>query len=536
MTHTIKKTITALCLVILGSILLYNCEPDPDSLGEQLFLNGAAQGTEKSFPVIAYNIDNNDTIRTDAAKLAYGVLGAFDESQFGMQKASYLTQVKLSTYDPDFGTNAVVDSVVLVIKPRFASDSVTTNTVDDNYTYTTAADGAVNAKKVVNTYPALKFGKAKRNLTIKVHEVTTFLKSASDTVKSNASFEFDNTRELGSKVFNGNVSSVAITKDDGGTALFTASTPGIRIPLDKQFFQDKIIAKKDQPELSDASNFIRYLKGLRISVAENDGYLFQFSPNDMEMIMYYKYETTGSTTKTQTSYSFVMGSGNAHIGQYQYNRTNSALGTLIENNNIGNTVAGDQKLYTQSMGGPSIGVKIPEEVITELKKRYQQDKAAIIGAKIRIYTDKTFWNNVYPKPTEFTFLQKYRNPDIINPINGQPVTVTNFTNDLLKLAGVPGYTIFKGNNLDQEEAYYDFVITQSIKDFVESTDESMIKFNKTKYFKIDLGKFESNSDQTTLAGYKFTTASYNTGRAVFIGTDTTKPKERVQLLVTYGTK
>ncbi|WP_042723008.1 DUF4270 family protein, partial [Flavobacterium sp. B17] len=101
-----------------------------DALGEQLFLNGAAQGKEESFPVIAYNIDNNDTIRTDASKLAYGVLGAFDEEKFGMQKAAYLTQVKLSTYDPDFGTNATVDSVILVIKPRYATDSVTTNTVD----------------------------------------------------------------------------------------------------------------------------------------------------------------------------------------------------------------------------------------------------------------------------------------------------------------------------------------------------------------------------------------------------------------------
>jgi hypothetical protein len=44
MTHTIKKAITVLSMVIFGSILLYNCEPDADSLGEQLFLDGAAQG------------------------------------------------------------------------------------------------------------------------------------------------------------------------------------------------------------------------------------------------------------------------------------------------------------------------------------------------------------------------------------------------------------------------------------------------------------------------------------------------------------
>ncbi|SDI13906.1 protein of unknown function [Chryseobacterium taeanense] len=529
MIHTIKKAITIFSLVVFGSVILYNCEPDVDALGEQLFLNGAAQGKEEAFDVIAYNINNHDTIRTDAAKLAYGVLGAFDESKFGMQKASYLTQVKLSTYDPDFGTNATVDSVVLVIKPRYATDSVTTNTVDDNYTYTTAADGAVNAKKVVNTYPALKFGKAKRNLTINVNEVTTFLKSASDTVKSNASYSF-NSQVIGSKVFNGSVSSVAVTKDDDGSALFTASTPGIRISLDKQFFQDKIIAKKDKPELSDASNFIRYFNGLRISVAEDDGYLFQFSPNDMEMIMYYKYDKTenGTTTRPQTSYSFVLGAGNTHIGHYQYDRVGSALENFA---GLGNTVTGDAKLYTQAMGGPSIGVKIPESSINDIKSHITDKKGGIISAKIRIYTDPSWDNKNYAKPTEFTLLRKY-----IDPSSDHPTKVkAGFTNDLLKLAGIPGYTIYKSYNLDQEQAYYDFVVTQSIKEMVEEGSKDSTDKTQFKYFKIDLGSFLQNSDGTGLAGYKFTSTPFNTSRAVFIGTEAGNSK-RVQLLVTYGTK
>lgn len=533
MIHTIKKTITALSLVVLGSALLYNCEPDADTLGEQLFLNGAAQGKEEAFEVTAYNINNNDTIRTDASKLTYGVLGAFNETQFGMQKASYLTQVKLSTYDPDFGTNAVVDSVVLVIKPRYASDSVTTNTVDDNFTYTTAADGAVNAKKVVNTYPVLKFGKAKKTLTLRVHQVETFLKAASDTVKSNQPYDISN--ELGSKVFNGNASSVAITKDDGGAALFTASTPGIRIPLDKTFFQTKIIAKKDQPELQDASNFIRYFKGLRVSVDEQDGYLFQFSPNDMEMIMYYKYDKTenGTTTRPQTSYSFVLGSGNAHIGQYQYYRIGSASKDPLYNTY--NNLNGDPKLFVQAMGGNSIGVKIPESTITKLKDKVLQEKAGIISAKIRIYVDPAWKATNYTKPTEFTLLRRY--VDAGNSSNPTKVR-TNFTNDLLKLSGVAGYTIFKAHDMDKEKPYYDFIVTQSIKEMIEPESKPSTDKTETKYFKIDLGRFETNSDGTSLAGYKFTSSSYNTSRAVLIGTDSANPNnpDRVQLFVTYGTK
>lgn len=530
MIHTIKKAITVFSLVVFGSALLYNCEPDADTLGEQLFLDGAAQGTEKSFDVVAFNINNNDSIRSDASKLTYGVLGAFDEGQFGMQKASYLTQLRLSTYDPDFGTNAQVDSVVLVIKPRYATDSVTTNTVDDNFTYITAADGSVNAKKVVNTYPVLKFGKAKRTFNIKVNEVDEFLKGASDSAKSN--YAYPATTLLGSKEFKGNVSSVAITKDDGGAALFTAATPGIRIPLDKTFFQNKIIAKKDQPELQDASNFIRYFKGLKISVDESDGYLFQFSPNDMELIMYYKYDKTDVTpaTRPQTTYTFALGSANTHIGNYVYSRS----GTYTNAMATSNSTTGDEKLYAQGMGGASIGIKIPKATIDSLTKRYVENKAAIISAKIRIYTDGSWGNSNYAKPAEFTFLQKYKDPTKLNPITGLPLTVTNFTDDLLSLSGLAGYTIYKSYDLNKNPAYYDFVVTKSVKDLVEKVDYDSTKRN-TIYFRIDMGSFQTNTDGTSLAGYKFKTTPYNTSRAVFVGSNTTDPN-KVQLKVIYGTK
>lgn len=524
MIHTIKKAVTIFSLVIFGSTLLYNCEPDADTLGEQLFLDGAAQGKETPFDVIAFNINNNDSIRSDAAKLGLATLGAFSEGQFGMQRASYLTQLRLSTYNPDFGANAVVDSVVLVMKPTYASDSVKTpTTLDDNYTYKTTADETVNAKKVVNTYPVLKFGKAKRTFTIQVNEVKEFLKGPSDTVKSNQIFDYDNTKVLGSKEFKGDVSSVVITKDGDGSALFTASTPGIRIQLDKTFFQEKIIAKKGQPELQDASNFIRHIKGLRISVAESDGYLFQFAPNTMELIMYYKNGT--GTTKTPATYTFDLGSSNTHIGQYQYNRDDAAV------KNAGyNRVSGDTKLYLQGMGGPSVGISLTQQTIDSLKQMYAKDKAAIISAKIRIYTDASWSNSNYAKPTAFTFLQKYKDGAATDPNK----TITNFTDDLLNLSGLPGYTIYKSYDLDKNPAYYDFVVTKSVKDLVEKADYNVIK-KSTIYFKIDLGSFQTNSAGTGLAGYKFTTTPYNTSRAMFVGTNASD-KNRVKLRVIYGTK
>ncbi|MBB4807846.1 hypothetical protein HNP38_003162 [Chryseobacterium defluvii] len=520
MTYTIKRTFAILFLAIFGSVLLYNCEPDPDSLGEQLFLDGAAQGNETSYDVIAYNIYNKDSIRSDASKLGGGVLGAFNEGQFGMQKASYFTQLRLSTYDPDFGTNAEVDSVVLAIKPtafQYAQDTVTTTT-DENYIF---PDGNVAAKKVVNSYPIKKYGKAKiggtvPQFTIKVHEVTEFLNGSSDVAYSNTAYTIG--QELGSKVFNGNVTAVTITKDSDNSSLFS-SAAGIRIPLSSSFFKSKIINMKGKPELKDVSNFIRYFRGLKISVVENDGYLFQFSPNDLELTMYYRYDKTenGVTTRPQVKYTFPLGSGNAHIGHYEYDRTGAQFLNYVS----GNTDTGDQKLYAQGMGGPSIGIKYKKEEIDKLRQLYQTEKVAIISAKIRIYTDLDNWKNKYTKPVDFTFVQKDKDS------NGKETT--NFTTDLLNLSGSINFAMYKLYNLDKDQASYEFTVTKSVKDIVEGGENYA-----NKYFKIDLGSFLTTTTGA-LVGYQYTSRNFARDRAVFVGSDPNNVK-KIQLIVTYGKK
>ena len=527
MTHTVKRTFAMLLLAIFGSVLLYNCEPEPDSLGEQLFANEATEGTVTPYDLIAYNINNHDTIRSDASKLinlwgstsSTAVLGAFNESQFGMQKASYLTQLRLSTDNPDFGTNAVVDSVVLVIRPSAAQYDGTAlgDTTDQPAVFN--GDSTIPTKESIKTYSVNKYGNietagAPTLFNINVNEVTTFL-DANNPNFTRSNISVSTGALLGSRVFNGNVTAMTILKTSDNSTLFTSNL-GFRIPLDKTFFQNKIIAKKGQPELQDASNFTRYFNGIRISVAENDGYLFQFSPNDMEMIMYYKSDVTsnGVVTRPQTTFTFNLQAGNAHIGQYEYNRANTSLSDAL----AVSSENGDKRLYTQAMGGPSIGIKIKDTDINALKTLYQNNKAAIVGAKIRIYTDKANWDNAYAKPTKFTLL-----PVDSKAATGELISST-FTQDMLL-----GFTPYKMYDLDKNPAYYDFTVTKTVKDIVETGAE-----NKTLV--INLGEFLAlSSSSTTLAGYKYTSRSFAMDRAVFVGTDATNAN-RIQLLVTYGTK
>ena len=381
MIKNIKKLFNITASLVIGSLILWNCEPDADQLGSQFFQNGA-KGTDTAYAVIAYNVNNGEAVRSDAARLQSATLGAFNEPQFGLQKSAYVTQVRLSTYSPDFGTNPVLDSAVLVIKPTYPTDSATTTTVED-YIYPV---GAVAAKKVVTSYPVSKYGRAKLNgktvFNIKVHEVNEFLGSTADSIMSNRNIALGNV--IGSKVFDGTINSVKITKDSDNSDLLVRDV-SLRIPMDSTFMQNKIIKKGSSPELADAASFIRYFKGLQISIVENDGYIFNFDPNTVAVNLYYKKDKVenGTTTREPAVYSLDMGSSNTHFSQITINRagTPSAVALTPQGQDA---IIGAPKIYAQGMGGPGIGLTIPETTVGFIKNLYHNKKIGIISAKLRI--------------------------------------------------------------------------------------------------------------------------------------------------------
>lgn len=310
-------------------------------------------------------------------------------------------------------------------------------------------------------------------------------------------------------MFNGNVSSAKITKDTDNSVIFSNDV-SLRINLDKTFFQNKIIAKQGSIDLKDAAGFIRHFKGIRISVDENDGYIMTFSPQSAEIIMYYKYDKVenGTTIRTQTNFKFPLGAGSVRIGQFEYNRT----GSVLANSSAPNIDSGDQKLFPQGMGGPSVGVKIPQSTIDELKSKFTNEKAAIISAKIRVYTDTELWNNTYEKPSTFTILKK---------------DATAMLADIAALSGAPNFNLVKSYDLDKNPAYHDFSITKSLKDIVETEEQN-------KPFIINIGSFLTDTNGQYL-GYDKTTRSYTPHRVVLVGSDNDNPN-RIQLKVTYGSR
>lgn len=542
MTHTVKRTLAMFFMAVFGSALLYNCEPEADSLGEQLFVDGAAEGNVTSYDLIAYNVNNNDSIRSDAGRLisaisgtsttsSLAVLGAFSEGQFGMQRASFLTQLRMSTDNFDFGKTPKVDSVVFVMKPLVSSaaDSIVTRPAKDETLLIGTENVPVSTE--IKTYPTsfdYKYGKTKLGtggshtlMHINVDEITTYLDGNTDAFKY-SNITVGTGEALGSGILEGRVTAKTITKKSDNSSVFT-SDPGLRIRLNKDFFQTKILDKSGKPELMDAANFTRYFKGIRLSVTDIDGYLLQIPPDNMEIIMYYTNEKNdnGTITRPQSTFKFSLAGtvGNARIGQYEYNRAGSAWETA---KGMINTTTGDPKLYLQGMGGPSVHVKIPAETIDKLKTLYQNDKAAIVSAKIRIYTDLATWNNKYKRTANnFTLL----------PLTETAAGSGIYTpKDFLTDTSI-GFSWINSYDLDKNPSYYEFTVTKTVKDIVEKAADGTTKENKPLL--LNVGKFILSDNGRV--GYRFTERAFATERGVFVGSDAGNPN-RIQLKITYGTK
>ena len=490
-----KKIKLFLFSLFFGSIAV-GCNSDADDLGLQFFENNEAQGEQAAYDLVAYNVNNNDVVRSDSYSLRKATLGIFSENQFGMQESAYVTQVRLSSYAPIFGINPRVDSVYLEIKPEYDVTAKTTSVT--NVIYKGQA-----AKKTLTAYSTKKYGNPASAMTINVNEITTDLGSTGAEILSNRSVTAG--ALLGTKSFTGNSIAVSINKTSDNTVLLTKEA-ALRISLNTSYFQTKIADRSGASELSNESNFINHFKGIKVSVQENDGYLINFVPDQVTMTMYY---THGAPSDRKTeSYSFNLASPNVHFSQISYNRS-----TIFNNVMAGiDRTNGDPLLYMQGMGGPGAGIKIPENAIEAFKTLRRDRRAAIVSAKIRLYTDTSVWNNSYTKPDNFLVKKE-----------GE----TDFITDLKSMLYNVNFRLITAYATNTNPSYYDVNITKTVKDIVEQGQEA-------KDIILNIGSYLTNYNGA-LVSEDYNTNVYTPNRAVFVGTNPTN-RYRPQLLVTYIVK
>lgn len=350
-----KKTFKALKFAgfLLFTVLaIVACDQDftsieSDVIGLKNFNTGSYP-----LPITSYN-KKLDSLKIN--NLSANLLGVFNDPIYGQTTASIITQMTPTQFSPNFGTNPIIDSVVLTI-PYF--NKITSTDADGNSVYSISdslyGDSPIKLSIYQNNFFLRDF-----NPNEELGAIQNYYSNASGTINTTDNFaitssgviNFDS--QKGALIYENNSfipSSNAIvlkTVAADGTETTERKVPALRYVLNSAFWKSLIIDKQDNPVLSNANNFYNYFRGLyfKTEAVNNDGnmILLDIAGSGSNITIYYSFDSS------------VEGEDRLK-GIYVLNFSGNKLNTFINNYNLvslenGDKTNGDEKLYLKGSEG-----------------------------------------------------------------------------------------------------------------------------------------------------------------------------------------
>ncbi|PHS02620.1 MAG: hypothetical protein COA80_00455 [Leeuwenhoekiella sp.] len=122
----LSKTLGSLMFIFI----LVSCQDDFQEVGNGLVNASNFTSESSELDVVAYNRSFFTGTGVQTNGLSAGALGFYQDTLYGNTTASYLTQVGLSGYNPSFGADPVIDTVIVDIT-YFSSSSITSENVTE---------------------------------------------------------------------------------------------------------------------------------------------------------------------------------------------------------------------------------------------------------------------------------------------------------------------------------------------------------------------------------------------------------------------
>jgi len=291
-----------LLLVLIGSFIA--CDKDFATIDSDIINNDTATHFDTDamlFNVVTYN-KKLDPVQTN--NLPINFMGIYDDPLFGSTSGSVVTTVTPSSYNPSFGENVVLDSVVLTI-PYFSTslevleDGETTYELDSVF-----GSAPIKLSMYESSYFLRDF-----DPNLGINDLQKYYSNGStgtdqiDPMLLESRFLFDTI---------GFVTSEKEIKlvDTAGTV--TRVAPSLRFHLDQAFWAEKIFDKEGEVELSNANNFKNYFRGLYFKAesigSEGTAMLLNFANSGANITVYYSRDTsTDDDTRISGTYILTFG-------------------------------------------------------------------------------------------------------------------------------------------------------------------------------------------------------------------------------------
>ncbi|MBD1260307.1 DUF4270 domain-containing protein [Maribacter polysiphoniae] len=188
--------------------------------------------------------------------------------------------------------------------------------------------------------------------------------------------------------------------DDDESELFNKLDPGIRVPLDKTFFQEYILDKEGETELLSQSNFNDYIRGLHLSIASgSQDVMLLLDLSGASVTMYYHYNKidTNSTTDDTSDDEEIL-----EQAEFVFNLTSQTANWNMVNTfdsepypveiaNALDTGGNAQRIYVKGGAGTYAELKLFAEAAAdaqELIEQIQSNNWIINEANLVFYVDQ----------------------------------------------------------------------------------------------------------------------------------------------------
>ena len=349
---------TAVMAVVFAFIA---CDEDFTEIGGEI-INNPSNVELREVEVNAYSQKIN-SVQTN--NLNNYFLGSVNHPVYGESTASIVTQLSLSTLNPDFGDNVQLDSVVMTIPY-----------------YSTEIESSDNESEIEYTLDSV-YGDGSFNL--KIYETAFFLSNLDPETDFEQNQKYYSDQQdvveqniLGAPLYTENnfvpsseaYVSYEVNNVEGNDTITNA--PALRVQLPVDFFQQKFIDKIGSDELRDNNSFKNYFRSLLLKAEPNGTasrqILFNLSSQEAKISLYYTSEVEGEDGETERE------RGSYALNIFGNNRFNTYTGefpaNILQNIEAQDSISGAENLYLKAQEGSMAVIELfPDaEVLENLKE------------------------------------------------------------------------------------------------------------------------------------------------------------------------
>ena len=324
--------------------LLVSCQHEVSSIGLDLIDEVGTEFSDTT-TIVAYSF-LEDTINT--TNMSANLIGNIHDPIFGDNKACTFAQFAMSGSSVNFGTNPVIDSVILTLQ--------------------------------ISAY----YGDTLSKVAFRIYQLTEPLSDANKYYQ-NSSVNYDPTP------LNYSLTQYSIQPNTHIIVDTNSYNPHLRIRLSQAFGQYLL---NNQDKMTDNSSFQRFFKGLcidAISHTGNNGYMIISNMTSTLSSITLYYHNNDNTAKR---YRFSCSSSCRRFTNFTHNYFNSSNTDFTQEVLTGQQDVGARVLFVQATGGVKTKITFPnlQDAFKSINNRVVINKAELVITDIS--PDEDFW--IYP--------------------------------------------------------------------------------------------------------------------------------------------